>query len=97
MTGLLDTIDDEVIEVDPPKAKASSSKVASKVTKTSANEKEIEAVDDEDEGVVIRKAKGPARKTAAASKKALEKAKPEPVSPPSGAFIHPFICSLSMG
>lgn len=91
----MNVVDDEVVEIDPPIAKSSSSKkVSSKASKASAKEKAVRDGDDEEEVVEIRKPKGPARKAAVAPKQSPQKATSKAVPPSSGMFDHHFISSF---
>lgn len=81
----VDTIDDEVVEVYKTKADIEAPKKrAAKTAKAPTKEKVVEKDDSDDEPVIVKKAKGPARKAPAASK-APAKTKVAPA--PSGTFM----------
>lgn len=77
----VDTTDDEVVEVYKPKVNIEPSKKrAAKTAKAPTKDKVVEKEDSEEEPVIVKKAKGPARKAPAASK---APAKTEVVPAPS--------------
>lgn len=80
--------DDEVVEVQKPKADVEPPKKrAAKTAKAPTKETVVVEDDSDDEPVIIKKAKGPARKAMTASKKAPESTKIKLVSPAPGTFI----------
>lgn len=82
----VDTTDDDVVEVHKPKADSEPSKKrGGKTAKAPTKEKVVEKDNSDDEPVIVKKAKGPARKAPAASK-ALAKTKVAP-APSSGMFM----------
>lgn len=84
----VDAPDDEMVEAHEPKADVGPSKKrAARTVKAPMKEKTVEEDDSDDEPVIIKKARGPARKAVVASEKAPAKTIVT-ATPASGTFMY---------